>query len=137
MRTWSKKMQELPKKQRVKNHTKTVRIDYAANHQKIESFILGYVKENARLPTRNQIVEAVGFSPSTVQSHMKTLNIKSFMHQYRNLSPRVMMGLFSRAANGNPNAAKLWLQVVDGFAEKHEVKTSEDDGLGMEDVPDD
>lgn len=122
-----------------RNVAKPGRSDYVIHHQVIETFLLDYLKKNSRLPTQQQIAQAVKMSRDTVQRHLAKLTIQTLMPQYKNLSPRMMIGLFGKAASGNPLAAKLWLQVVEGFAEKSEraISTKDDDDVfKSEDIPD-
>lgn len=93
---------------------------YTINHQRIEAAFLEHIKNHRQPPTQKQISESTGLSLRIVHKHFQELTLENFMSDYKRWTPMVMTGIFARARSGNGACAKLWLQVVDGFAEKKE-----------------
>lgn len=111
--------------------TKSYRFDYQSVHQEIENAILQHLKQRKVLPTQGQLAETLGLSRKTICLHLKEINLQNFMPNYKSLSPRVMLGLLSKALTGNPLAVKLWMQIVEGFSEKTTSVLTDPDGRGI------
>jgi len=73
------------------------------------------------MPTQKQIAEATGLHKTTVFKHCQEISLQRSAGIFRPLSRRVLLGLFGSASKGDPKAAKLWFQIVDGYVEKREV----------------
>lgn len=101
---------------------KSDRFDYTINHQIIEDAVFKHLTTNMRWPTYKQIEEATGFCHATIKRHRNDINLENFVSDYKTLTPTVMRGLGLKACKGDANAAKLWLQVVEGFRDKIDLE---------------
>lgn len=110
------------------------KIDWCYNHQVIENFVVAHLRKSKTWPTREQIKAGTELSDKTVRDHMGELKIKSLMPQYKTLTPKVMIGLFAAASRGNPNAIKLWMQIVEDFSEKTRTEDETADKLSDRDI---
>ena len=112
------------KKKKAEPKLSSDRFDYKVNHQLIENEMFKHICETMVMPTMMQLSERTGLNYKTIQRHSKDIRIRNFMTEYKCLTPRVMRGLLIKASsgkNGSTEAAKLWLQVVENFAERIET----------------
>lgn len=98
------------------------RFDYTVNHQIIEDAVFDHLVHNLRWPTYNQLVEKTGFCHMTIKRHRKDINLQNFVSDYKTITPTVMRALGLKACKGDARAAKLWLQVVEGFRDKIDLE---------------
>ena len=134
------------------------REDSQANRAKIRKAMLGFIKKELRPPSVQELVALTGISAKTVKLHRKRISLGTGTdNDYQQLTGDVLLALHARAVgykhpaekihfdkHGNVSradytehyppdaaAAKLWMQLVEGFSEKQETKLSGEVGLRL------
>ena len=97
---------------------KTGRFDYCENHQAIMREMIKFTASNGFPPTQKQLAAATQLSEVTIWKHCKEITLSNVVPDYRPFTPRILAGLAAKAAKGDAQAAKLWLQVIEGWIEK-------------------
>jgi hypothetical protein len=97
------------------------------NHCEIRRQLSDFLRQNNRMPSRNELCKLTGLSRVTVHKHLKDFHLTAFyvdrIQQYKLLAAELVDRLFIFACNGDMSAAKLYLQAVGGLpaAEKETV----------------
>ena len=137
---------------------KKQREDSQRNGALVQKAMLAFVKKYQRPPTIQELVAATGLSDKTVMVHRKRVKLGDGKDNvYQQLTNDVLMALHARAVGyshpavkifndkvagiveadytehypPDAGAAKLWMQVVEGFSEKSEQKHSGEVGVKM------
>lgn len=98
------------------------REDWVINHEKIKTAYLDYWEQNDCRPTNTEISKITGIGKQTVGLHVRDLTLNEVVLNEKKYSNDVLKGLRSKAMSGDAPAAKLWLQTVQEFSEKKEIK---------------
>lgn len=97
-------------------------IAWQRNQALIQEIYIELVKELKRCPTILEVSEGVNLSVNTINKHIKKLKFEPLKSPLRSLTPDVLMSIVKSARRGSSASQKLWLQVMEGWAEKTEVK---------------
>lgn len=86
------------------------------NHVEITRAISVFMQENGRMPATSELAEKTGLSRQTIHKHLKDYKSNHLyldqVEQFRFMTAKVLARLFSFAANGDIQAAKLYLNVM-------------------------
>lgn len=96
--------------------------NWVINHEKIKKAYLEFWEENDCRPTATEIAKITGVSKPTAGEHIRELQLNDVALAERKYSNDVLKGIRTKAMSGDAPAAKLWLQVVNEWAEKKEIK---------------
>ncbi|AWM31350.1 hypothetical protein [Hymenobacter nivis] len=134
------------------------REDSQANRAKIRKALLAFIKKYTRVPTVQELAAATGFSDKTIKQHRRRIQLGDGLpNDYQQLTPDVLLALHARAVGyshpakkifndklagivkadytehypPDAAAAKLWVQLIEGFSEKKETKHSGEVGLAL------
>ena len=139
-------------------NSKNQREDSQQNGALVQKVMLAFIKKHQRPPTILELVAGTGLSDKTVKLHRKRVKLGDGKDNvYQQLTNDVIMALHARAVGyshpavkifndkiagiveadytehypPDAAAAKLWMQVVEGFSEKSEQKHSGEVGVKM------
>lgn len=115
----------------MKKRKKQTRSDQKANGALIRAAFIALLQESKGVrPTVNQIKEQTGLSTMTIKRHLKSIDFRDMVEtskaSWRVLTDDVVLSIYRTAVKGNPQAQKLWFQIVEGWSEKRETKHSGD-----------
>lgn len=85
------------------------------------------IAKDGKMPSAREIHEATGIHIKTVYSHLP-LKLNEITPSLSSHTADVLAGLANQAKKGNVSAAKLWLQVVEGWNEKSVADSSKEGG---------
>jgi hypothetical protein len=101
------------------------RKDWEINNQKIrEAFISVLKRKQGKRPTLAELAKESKLSVIAVRGHMHDLKFEAGSNMFRILTDDVILAMYRTAMKGNPAAQKLWMQVIEGWSEKNELKHS-------------
>jgi hypothetical protein len=108
---------------------KLQRIDTEANSGLIRNAYIEILKEKkGKRPTVADLCGKTGLASTSVKKHLKSLSFKELSEDvalWRVLTDDVILAIYRSAVQKlNPQAQKLWMQVVEGWNEKSETKLS-------------
>ena len=96
------------------------------NHMLISNAIANFMRQNAVMPTKNDIAQETGLSRQTVAKHFKDYNTQpefaAEMEQFKFMSHKILANVFKHASNGDMRAAKLYFEMV-GAIDKQPAAT--------------
>ena len=93
----------------------TTRTDWAANHSKIRDAMLTLIDRNkGRIPSQDEIANECGLSRTTVQRHLREMELTEIAKPFRALADTVLLGLANKAVRGDTNAARLYFKLTFG-----------------------
>ena len=134
------------------------REDSQRNGALVRKAMLAFIKKHLRPPSRAELAAATGLSEKTVALHRQRVKLgDGKANVYQQMTNDVIMALHARATGyshpavkifndkfagiveadytehypPDATAAKLWMQVVEGFSEKSEQKHSGEVGVKM------
>lgn len=93
------------------------------NHRKIRDAYIQLIKEKQGMPTMSEISTITGLSHSTVQRHLDDLHFEPLKHPLRILTPDVILAIANSARKGSAMSQKLWMQLMEGWVEHHDITT--------------
>jgi predicted transcriptional regulator len=85
------------------------------NHTAITRAISDFKKLYNRSPDKSDIAEMTGLSHTTVYKHFKEYrknNLQAQLEQFEYMAPQVLDALLNKSLEGNVNAARLFLKVM-------------------------
>lgn len=88
------------------------------NKSLISDSYIELVREFKRSPKIFELVEKTGLCDTTVRKYFKELKKNGLgdkVSKYKTLTDRVILGIANKAIEGDSNAAKLFLEIVEGF----------------------
>lgn len=94
------------------------RVDWEHNHALIRTVIVEFLARTKRMPHISEISEDSGLAYKTVARHLREgVDLDEIVSgsAVRMLTEDVLTGLARSAIGGNPNAAKLFFEVVHGY----------------------
>lgn len=93
----------------------SVRTDWEQNHAKIREAMLELLAEKrGRIPSQDEIAKRSGLSRTTVQRHMREMELTRIAKPFRALADTVLLGLANRAVKGDTAAARLYFKLTFG-----------------------
>lgn len=101
------------------------RLDYEINHAAIGDAFQSLVRQLKRKPTTAELATATGLTEETVRQHLKKLKFRPSKSSIRVLTDSVLLGLANRAMKGDPAAAKLYMQLLEGWSERDTAKDAD------------
>jgi hypothetical protein len=108
------------------------RIDKERNRELIKETMLAYFAEHGKMPSSHDLHELTGIHYNTVLKHVKEMKFEPLKSPFRLLTPAVLEALYKRVTTtGDPVAAKLWLQVMEGWKEKSEQDVKHTGNVGL------
>jgi hypothetical protein len=108
------------------------RSDKEHNMELVKETMLAYFAEHGKLPSARILEELTGLHKNTVQKHVRSMKFEPLKSPFRLLTPAVLEAIYKRVVNtGDPVAAKLWLQVMEGWKEKSEQDVKHTGNVGI------
>ena len=99
---------------------------YRSNHALINEAYIKLASELKRCPTISEIGDEVDLSALTIEKHVKELKFNPMESPLRYLTNDVLLSIYNSARKGRSASQKLWLQVMEGWAEKSEINLGGD-----------
>ncbi len=96
---------------------------WEANHRSIRDAYIQLVTELKGMPMIQEVAKRAGLGYSTVQRHLDDLHFEPLKHPLRILTPDVILAIANSARKGSAMSQKLWMQLMEGWAEKHDITT--------------
>lgn len=92
------------------------------NHALIMDTFIDLVNQSGKYPTQIEVQKAIGtISLRVIGEHMSSLRFEPTDHPYRILTDDVIIAIWKSATiDRNPQAMKLWMQLMEGWTEKTE-----------------
>src|SRR5437868_13987170 len=101
------------------NSEQDVRRDYTLHRSIIRESFFGYLSENKRYPSNNELARRTGFSEKTIRNHLKNFDLAEITEPSKLFAENVLLSLIKRIQRtGDPAAVKLYLFLVFGFNEQ-------------------
>ena len=116
------KTADLKKKHKVKKGEKHTRADYDRNINAIRDAIYAYIIESkGKAPSYTDLAERTGLSYRTIEKRYKEIEFKPMDSYFRLLTPDIIVAIAHSAKKGSSASQKLWMQIVEGWAERNEL----------------
>ena len=96
-------------------------ITWHVNQAIIQNAYIKLIKQLQRCPTMLEISEHVNLSIKTLEKHVKDLKFEPTKELMRTLTPDVVMAIAESAKKGSSSSQKLWMQIMEGWTERHEL----------------
>ncbi len=96
-------------------------ITWHVNQAIIQDAYIKLIKQLQRCPTMLEISEHVNLSIKTLEKHVKDLKFEPTKELMRTLTPDVVMAIAESAKKGSSSSQKLWMQIMEGWTERHEL----------------
>ncbi len=103
------------------------RSDFEENHEKLAKAFFAHIKADGRMPTNVQLCKDTGLSSTTVTKHFDKLSgisLDARIRGFKLLAETVMASLAIQSQEGDVQAAKLFMQIVEKFSERTEHEHS-------------
>lgn len=97
-------------------------ITWQGNHIAIREAFIRVLQEKKRAPQITELCRETGLSDVTIKKHISTLDLPKFTDKARVLTEDIIMAIFRSATMGNTASQKLWMQIVENWTEKSEMK---------------
>lgn len=107
-----------------------MRADKERNRHLIKESIIKLLrqKKGKRMPSVREIAEDVGMNESTVKQHVKEIRENSNDYErYKVLTETMMLAIYKSGLDGASSSQKLFMEIVEGFAQRQEI-TGKDGG---------
>ncbi len=99
-----------------------IRADYDRNLTAIRDAIYDYIIETkGKAPSYTDIAEKTGLSYRTIERRYKEIKFKPMDSYFRLLTPDIIVAIANSAKKGSSASQKLWMQIVEGWTERHEL----------------
>lgn len=112
------------KKEEKKCNEGNKNITWQINQALIQDAYIKLIKQLQRCPTTLEVSKEVNLSISTLDKHIKDLKFEPTKELIRTLTPDVVMAIANSARKGSSASQKLWMQIMEGWAERQEVEHS-------------
>lgn len=100
----------------------TKRKDWELNQKKIETTIIEFIGDQAKMPSFREIAQHTGLSKRSVQRHMDEIDLSAYTEKLKVLSQPLLVKLFQKAMEGkSARFMELWFKVVEGLDSKKHV----------------
>jgi DNA-directed RNA polymerase specialized sigma subunit len=90
------------------------------HHAAIKEAFVKLYQEKKHAPTQEEIAKQCNLSRKCVNEHMKEIQLDDVTPAIKSETLEVLNGLTKKAKTGDPQAVKLWMQLVHGWKEKTE-----------------
>ncbi len=97
-------------------------ITWELNHSIIRDSYVDLIKKLRRKPTYDEVSEDCNLSTQTIKKHIDTLEFDPLKHPLRILSDDVLISIANSAKKGSSASQKLWMQICEGWRERHEIE---------------
>lgn len=104
----------------------TRNVTWQYNQALIQDAYICLIKEKRRCPTLLEVSKEVNLSMKALENHVKELKFEPLKNLMRTLTPDVVMAIANSARKGSSASQKLWMQVMEGWAEKTEIDIPND-----------
>ncbi len=104
-------------------------ITWQLNQALIQDAYIKLIKELRRCPTLLEISKEVNLSINTLKKHVDELKFEPLKDLMRTLTPDVVMAIANSARKGSSASQKLWMQIMEGWAERQEHTGKDGDNL--------
>lgn len=96
------------------------------NHKIISDYYYDYIQLHNKVPVIVKMAEEIGISRITIQKHLKKIQLKENIENFKIYTPLVLNNLKSKAMGISADSAifKLWLQVIEGWSPTTKVETT-------------
>src|SRR6056297_1342786 len=103
----------------------TGRADWDTNHVAIKKAIYDFISKNGHSPSLRNIADVTGLSTTSIANHWAKIDLSELYPAYNKKASEVIDAMAKQGSKGNPNAAKLFLEVVDKFTPKQKLNIEE------------
>lgn len=94
------------------------------NQALIQNAYIKLIKQLQRCPTVFEISKEVDLSINTLNKHIQELKFEPLKDLMRTLTPDVVMSIANSARKGSSASQKLWMQIMEGWTESHNIDLS-------------
>lgn len=108
--------------------------DYEYNHWRIAEAYKAFVKQYRRTPTARELAEDCELDEKTVRTHLKSLRFVPKEHPARILTNDIINALASKALGGDLAAFDRWMQVMEEYVPKQEIRHADPKGKRLKSV---
>jgi len=108
--------------------------DYEYNHWKLAEAYKAFVKQWRRTPTARELAEDCELDEKTVRTHLKKMRFVAKEHPARILTNDIINALASKALSGDLAAFDRWMQVMEEYVPKHEIRHADAKGKRLKSV---
>jgi DNA-binding transcriptional ArsR family regulator len=110
------------------------RPDWEANHNLIKELFYELLRLHKRAPQISEIADRLGLSYRTVERHIEEIDLREVMREspVRLMTDEVLAGVARAGVNGSAANAKLFFQLMHGWAETMKNEHSGPDGGAIE-----
>lgn len=106
------------------------RADHDRNLTAIRAAIYAHIVETkGKAPTYSDLAEKTGLSYKTIERRYKEIEFKAIDSYFRLLTPDIIVAIAEAAKKGSSASQKLWMQVVEGWSETHQIKQIQEQPL--------
>jgi len=102
----------------------TRNITWQKNQALIQDAYIRLIKNLRRCPTQLEVCSEVNLSMKAVENHVKELKFEPLKDLMRTLTPDVVMAIANSAMKGSSASQKLWMQIMEGWTESHNIDLS-------------
>ena len=104
-------------------------ITWDTNQAIIQDAYVKLILSLKRCPTINEVSKEVNLCPTTLKKHVDTLKFEPLKNPLRSLTPDVLVSIYNSARKGSSSSQKLWMQIMEGWTERHELTGKDGEGL--------
>lgn len=97
------------------------RQDWERNQALIVDTYLRLFTEKKTPPTQTEMAQVCGLNRDTISDHIKELKLEDYLPDVKLRTMRVLHGLSTRAEKGFAPEVKLWMQLIHGWVERHDL----------------
>lgn len=118
-----------------KDKSKPPRRDWEYNHELLAEAFMKHIMVHGRPPTYAALHRDTGFAIDTIKRHLDELDKKTLgkrLRKFKVLTGDIIASLSLKAKQGDTQAAKLYLEIVEQFKEGKEIDLTMN-GMSRED----
>ena len=104
-------------------------ITWEVNQAIIQDAYIKLIMSLKRCPTLKQVSDEVKLSITTLKKHVDRLEFKPLKNPLRSLTPDVLVSIYNSALKGSSASQKLWMQIMEGWAERQELTGKDGEDL--------
>jgi len=96
------------------------------NHKIISDYYYDYIELHNKVPVITKMAEEIGISRITIQKHLKKIQLKENIENFKIYTPLVLNNLKAKAMSNLADASifKLWLSVIEGWSPTQKIETT-------------
>lgn len=99
-------------------------ITWERNQKLLQETYVKLLQLFKRCPTISEVAKEVNLSTKTIKLHIKELKFDPIESPLRVLTPDVIASIYNSARKGSSQSQKLWMQLMEGWSEKMDMKLS-------------